>query len=164
MTGSSKQLGGRQIRRSIGRDKYSAKYLTNIWQITKILWQITMLFNRLPWNMFPACPLNWNRILLHRSSYGSLSYLWFLSQDWKYSDSNLWLPGNSSCCCSIWALTWSIMHIVAGILKMCWLGEKKFLWRRSCNIFIVRLYLHYLWMCNQPMVKRPQLINGGTEI
>ena len=28
-----------------------------------------------------------------------------MSQDWKYSDSNLWPPGNTFVCCSVWPLT-----------------------------------------------------------
>ena len=59
--------------------------------------QITMIFA-------PSRLLNRNRRLLHRSSSLALSYPCFLTQDWKYSDSNLWPPGNISFSCSIWAL------------------------------------------------------------
>ena len=77
--------------------------------------------SRLPLYSSLAWPLNWNRRLLHRSSSMALSYLCFLSQDWKYSDNNLWPPGDISFCCFVWAL-----YFTKARKLLCKLEEKDF--------------------------------------
>ena len=113
--------------------KIFVKYLVDYQDIRRL----TRIFGGLPWYSSPACPLNRNRRLLHRCSYVAWSYLRFLPQDWKYSDTNLWPPGNISFCCSAWVLQMILeLQTLQG-------GRVKYIWAFLLTYLKKRVFMSY---------------------